>query len=418
MHEIIPIKETTLVFSPFKNIKTTSLGIFLPVGSRIEHKKKKGIAHFLEHMVFKGTKNYSYRKIKTEIEGRGGSLNGFTSQEVTAYYAHFLNKNLNLTLDILIDMVLCPLLQKSEINKERNVILEEIKMYNDIPASRAMMLLDQLLWRNHSLGQEVIGYSSTVRDIDGKDLENFQTLHYIPSNMVISFCGDFPKEKLIDLVNKKIKKQKKKSSSKKIQPSFLRGLHIKVENRPIEQAHLCLGFRSNSYKSTKRITAKLLNIILGANMSSRLFEELREKRPLCYDISTELKQFCDSGGFVIHAGLDKRKIILALQTIVGELDKIKNSGVSFTELSRAKDYLLGQITMSLEQPQGKMFYLADSLLKYKKIEDFKKLKSRVVSVTEYDIQGLAKDIFNLKNMCISCVGDVGDDFTQRLKKAL
>ena len=418
MHEIIPITGTTLIFFPFKNIKTTSLGIFLPVGSRIEHRKKKGIAHFLEHMVFKGTKNYSYRKIKTEIEGRGGSLNGFTSQEVTAYYANFLNKNLSSALDILIDMVLFPLLRKSEINKERNIILEEIKMYNDIPALRAIALLEQLLWANHPLGQEVIGHSSTVKDIGSKDLENFQARHYTPSNMIISFCGDFPKEKLIDLLNKKIKKENKKARPKENSPFSLRGLQIKVENRPIEQAHLCLGFRSNSYKSTKRVAAQLLNIILGANMSSRLFEELREKNPLCYDISTEVKQFCDSGGFIIHAGLDKRKIILALQTIVRELNKIKDKGVSFTELSRAKDYLLGQVTMNLERPQGRMFYLADNLLKYKKIEGFKELKSKIISVTNHDVQSLAKSIFNLENMCISCVGNVENTFEQRLKKAL
>jgi len=418
MHEIIPIKETTLIFSPFKNIKTASLGIFLPVGSRLEPKKKKGIAHFLEHMVFKGTKNYSYRKIKTEIEGRGGSLNGFTSQEVTAYYAHFLNKNLNLTLDILIDMVLFPLLRKFEINKERNVILEEIKMYNDIPASRAIMLLDQLLWKDHPLGQEVIGYSSTVKDIASKDLNDFQALHYNSSNMVVSFCGDFPKNKLIDLLNNKIKKQNKGYRLRMSSPISLRDLHIKTEQRPIEQIHLCMGFRANSYKSPKRIIAQLLNIILGANMSSRLFEELREKKPLCYDISTELKQFRDSGGFVIHAGLGKGKIILAFQTILKELNKIKKKGVSFAELSRAKDYLLGQVTMSLERPQGRMFYQADSLLKYKKIEDFKKLKSKIASVTNCDIQSFANNIFSFKNMCISCVGNIEDSLEQRFKKAL
>ncbi len=170
MYELINIKATTLLFSPFKDRQTASLGIFLKIGSRFEKQKVKGIAHFLEHMLFKGTKNYNRRQIKQEIEGRGGLLNAFTSPEITAYYAYFLNKNLDFSLDILLDMVFNPLLEKNDIDKERGVILEEIKMYNDLPASRAMMLLEQLLWPGHPLGQEVIGYAPTVKRISRSQL--------------------------------------------------------------------------------------------------------------------------------------------------------------------------------------------------------------------------------------------------------
>ncbi|MFA5272469.1 MAG: pitrilysin family protein, partial [Candidatus Omnitrophota bacterium] len=189
MYEITNINGATFIFSPFQDVETASLGVFLKVGSRFEKANVRGISHFLEHMVFKGSKHYSYKEIKQEIEGRGGALNGFTSQESTAYYAHFLNKNLHLTLDILLDMVFYPRLMMSDIKKERNVILEEIKMYNDLPSSRATSILDKLLWPENSLGEEIIGSFSTVSKIQKEDLAGFKNSYYEPSNIIISCSG-------------------------------------------------------------------------------------------------------------------------------------------------------------------------------------------------------------------------------------
>ncbi|NQT28232.1 MAG: insulinase family protein, partial [Candidatus Omnitrophica bacterium] len=239
MHEIININGLDLIFSPFQDIETASLGVFLRGGARFEDRKVKGIAHFLEHMLFKGSLNYSHRQIKREIEGRGGSLNAFTSQEVTAYYANFLNKNLPRVLDILLDMVFNPLLKEREINKERNVILEEIKMYNDLPSSRAGMLLDRLLWKNHPLGEEIIGHVATVKGINRKDLDNFQKKYHTPSNMVISFSGAYSKDKVVDLLTKKIRKTKQRVSLKHFSPSPCQGLEVKCEKKSLEQSHLC-----------------------------------------------------------------------------------------------------------------------------------------------------------------------------------
>ena len=404
------------MFSPFENIETASLGIFLRAGSRIEEKRLKGIAHFLEHMLFKGSRNYSYRQIKREIEGRGGSLNAFTSQEITAYYAHFLNKNLPRTIDILLDMVFNPLLKNFEIDKERNVILEEIKMYNDLPSSRASVLLDSLLWKNHPLGEEIIGQSAIVKKIGRSDLDGFRRKNYVPSNMVISFSGAYPKEKIIDLLVKKIKKAKHKVNLKYCRPSLCRGMEVKCEKKSIEQSHLCLGFRSISYLSEKRLTAQLINIILGANMSSRLFEELREKKSLCYDVSTELRKYRDSGAFSVHLGLDKSKLGMALKTVLRELDKIKEKEVSIKELSRAKDYFLGQSAMNLERPGGRMFYLAESFLTLGKIYRFSEIKEKIESVTPREIKSLAGDIFKFKSMCISYVGNIEDNAEEKIRK--
>jgi len=408
MPEVIDINGLTFIFNPFVGIETASLGIFLKAGSRFETKDTKGIAHFLEHMVFKGSRKYSCSKIKREIEGRGGSLNAFTSQELTAYYAYFLNRNLITTLDILIDMVFEPLFKPEDIERERKVILEEIKMYNDLPSSRGAMLLDKLIWKGHPLGEEVIGYVPTVENIDRQKLNQFKEKYYIPSNMVISFSGNFSKKNIINRLEKKIKIVGKKSKFKMVAPLPCRGLNIAVEKKQLEQTHLCLGFRGISYLHPERLVMQLINVILGANMSSRLFEELREKRSLCYDISTEVKKYKDSGGFMIHAGLDKSKILVAIRTILKELQKLKDKKVSSAELLRAKDYLSGQIAMSLERPQGMMFFLAESFITLGKIYDYQSIKKEIEAITPFQIKEMANKIFKFQNMCISCVGDISD----------
>ncbi|MDD4954795.1 MAG: pitrilysin family protein [Candidatus Omnitrophica bacterium] len=408
MYKLTNINGATFIFSPFKDLETASLGVFIKIGSRFENKNLRGISHFLEHMVFKGSKNHSYREIKREIEGRGGALNGFTSQETTAYYAHFLSKNLPISLDILLDMVFSPLLKQSDITKERNVILEELKMYNDLPTSRAGSILDKLIWPNNSLGEEIIGYIPTVSRISKSDLSDFKDIYYKPSNLVVSFSGNYDYEKVLDLLRKKINKFPQKTNLKYATPKPLFGRHIKIENKKIEQTHLCLGFRGISYMSRQKFVIELINVILGANMSSRLFEEVREKRALCYEISTDARKYKDSGAFVVHAGLNKDKIKVALSSIFKELEKIKETKVSDCELMRAKDYMLGQIVMGLERPQGRMFYLAETYLSLGKIYSLADLKEEIRKVTPEEIRNLSGEIFNFKNLCISCVGDVDD----------
>lgn len=416
MYEVININGADFIFSPFQNIETASLGVFLRGGARFEDRKVKGIAHFLEHMLFKGSRSYSHRQIKREIEGRGGSLNAFTAQEITAYYAHFLNKNLPRALDILLDMVFNPLLKDQEINKERNVILEEIKMYNDLPSFRAGMLLDCLLWKNHPLGEEIIGHAATVKGINRKDLDDFRKKYYTPSNIIISFSGAYNKDKIVDLLAKKIRKTKLKVNFRYSGPSPCRGLEVECEKKSLEQSHLCLGFRSVSCQSEKRLTAQLLNVILGANMSSRLFEELREKRSLCYDVSTEIRKYRDSGAFSVHLGLDKSKLTVALGSLLRELDKIKRKEVFSRELSRTKDYFLGQLALSLERPQGRMFYLAESFLTQGKIYSFEQIKEKVEAITPGEIKSLAQDIFKFENMRISYVGNIKDESRELIRK--
>ncbi len=418
MHKKVKVGPLNLIYSSFAGFETASLGIFLKAGARFEKKQEKGIAHFLEHMLFKGSSLYSHKRIKREIEGRGGLLNGFTAQESTAYYAYFLNKNTLVTLDILLDMVLNPSLASREVDKERQVVLEEIKMYNDLPSSRAKTIIDNLLWQSHPLGQDIIGHESSIKKITKKNLFDFKNNFYNPSNLVISFCGDFSLNKIKEAVENKIKGKNKIRRIQQKKPNKQKGVKIKIENKDTQQVHLCLGFPGVSYRSDKIIVQKLLHVILGANMSSRLFESLREKRSLCYDISTEIREFKDSGAFIIRLGLDKDKIKVALSTIKKELKKIKNKEVTKSELIRAKDYFLGQFSMSFEQPQGRMFYLAQSYIRYFQVESPQHLKNRVDAVNPYKIRDFADKLFNFKNICVSAVGNLEQNLTKEIREIL
>lgn len=418
MYEIIDISGATFIFFPFQNIETASLGVFLRIGSRFEQRSLKGIAHFLEHMLFKGSRRYCCRRIKQEIEGRGGTLNAFTSQELTAYYAQFLSKNFKTTLNIIMDMVYNPVFAQRDIDRERKVILEEIKMYNDLPAARAVVLLDRLLWEDHPLGEEVIGYAPTVKKVGRADLIRFKQKYYTPFNTVIAFSGSRAKDEIAGFLRKIIKPDNQRVSFKASPPLPCRGLRIKCEKKNLEQVHLCLGFRGVSYLSRQRLVMQLINVILGANMSSRLFDNLREKKSLCYEISTEVRKYRDSGAFVIHTGLDNHKILIATRAIIRELIRIKNKPVGEQELSRAKDYLLGQLAMSLERPAGRMFHFAQDYLTRGKIQPFSDLQREVHAVRPPQIMKLAQAIFDFSNLRISCVGNIGSNCQEQISKVV
>ncbi len=416
MFECISLKGLTVIFSRMKEFASSGLGIFVRAGARFEPAAVKGAAHFTEHMLFKGTKKFSYKRIKQDIEGRGGSLNGYTSQETAGYYAQFLKKNLDITLDILSDMVLHPLFDKKEIEKERNVILEELKMYNDLPHFRALSLLEQLLWKKHVLGEDIIGREKTIKKIVRRDLFLFQKKFYIPANLCVCCVGDVSGERLLKLLSKKIKSPSGRTVLPWGEaPSSSVKQAVSVEHKPLDQTHFCIGFRGVSYKSEQRFVQELLHVIMGANMSSRLFEEIREKRGLCYEISTETRKFADSGAFIVHCGLDKKNIEPAFRAVLRELKKVTNRPIGRRELARAKDYMLGQLSMTLERPGGRMFYLADSFLAREKIDSFSCLEDKVRSVEPGSIQNLARRMLNFRRLCVSCVGNVGPDMKKCLQ---
>jgi len=384
------------IFSSLPQRQSTAVGVWVRQGGRNEPGRYKGIAHFMEHLLFKGSTRYSYRRIKEEIEGKGGQLNGFTSQEAVCYFARVLNRNVDRALDVLLDMVLNPLLKESDVERERQVILEEIKMYNDLPSSRVFSLLDTSVWPSDPLGQDVIGTPETVGRVKTSTLQQFRQQVYVPKNISIVVCGSAPAslQKTLDRALGRTSRGRGRTPSIRFDPLIPRGFTCLKEVKSFNQTHLALAFPGVGARSDDRFTLELLHTVLGSNMSSRLFESVREKRGLAYDVSTSIRRYSDAGVFNVHCGLDARNAVKAFKLIVAEIDRIRCEKVSARELGRAREYLLGSLLVSLESPSNVMLYIGDSIVCGEEVMTYGQLEERIMAVTAEDILKLSRSIFD------------------------
>jgi len=390
-------------------MRSFALGIWIRTGGRYETAKLKGISHFLEHMLFKGSSKYSCRKIKESIEGVGGSLNGFTSEELTCFLVKLPSRYSDMALDILSDMVLNPLLAQSDIEKERTVILEEIKMYKDLPQSYVYDLLDELLWPKQPLGMSIIGTVESVSRISRRDLYTYKQKHYTSSNIVISAAGLLEEEHLRKKIEKNFSSFKMSGLNK-----FLKARQQQYKPRlnlfpkDTEQTHLALGFHGFKRDHPLRHALALLHIILGANMSSRLFNEVREKRGLAYEIGTQIKRLSDTGALIVHAGIDNRKVDKAIRLIFEVLSQIKNSLVTLDEFRRAKEFYIGQIMLSLEDTLDHMLWIGESTATLDKTYSLDEIIKEVNEVKREDIRSVARNIFKENNINLALIGPLKD----------
>lgn len=395
-----------------------ALGIWINVGGRYESFQNKGISHFLEHLLFKGTKKYSCRMIKESIEGVGGSLNGFTAEELTCYLVKMPSRYLNLALDVLSSMVLNPTLSEKEIDKERTVILEEIKMYKDQPQSYIYDLLDELLWPAQPLGLPIIGSEESVAKINRGSLSLFKEEYYTASNIVVSITGSFDHDKLIDSAENIFSSRKRSGKNDFIKVNEEQfSAQIKLLEKPTEQMHMALGFHGFKRDHPLKYALSLLNIILGANMSSRLFNEVREKRGLAYEIGTQIKRFQDTGAFIVHAGIDNQKLPAAIELILKELAKAKDKLVSEGELLRAKEFQLGQLMLGLEDTLDHMLWIGESTTTLDKTYSLDEVIKEVKKVSKDDVRQAARAIFNENKINLALIGPVRD-CEEKIKNSL
>ncbi len=385
--------------------KSVSLGIWIKTGGRYESPENSGISHFLEHLLFKGSKKYSCRKIKESIEGVGGSLNGFTSEEVTCYLVKIPAQYLSLGADILSDMVINPLFPKEEIEKERFVILEELKMYKDLPQSYVHELLDGLLWPGQPLGMSIIGEEKTVRNFSRHDFSSYKQRQYTPANIIVCAAGKLDHAELAALIDDTFAPLGRSVRNvcipaKEEQASC----RLNVFHKETEQTHLALGFHGLKRTHPMKYAQDLLHIILGANMSSRLFNEVREKRGLAYEIGTQVKSLSDTGAFIVHAGMDTGKVEETIRVILKELGKIAEKKASAGEFRRAKDFFIGQLILSMEDTMDNMFLLGESECLLGKTVSPDEIVSMVKQLTPEDIRGVARNIFRAKNKNLALIG--------------
>ncbi|MFH1414171.1 MAG: pitrilysin family protein [Candidatus Omnitrophota bacterium] len=393
-----------VIAHPMPKMQSLALGIWLKVGARYERADQSGISHFLEHLLFKGTKKYSCRRIKESIEGVGGSLNGFTSEELTCYLVKIPANYLNLALNILSDMVIDPLLSPSEIQREKTVILEEIKMYRDLPQSHVYELLDELLWPDQPLGAPIIGSAEIVSRISRKELSLFKQRYYTPCNIVISAAGLLDYNKLLGGV-KRIFCDRKNQDQVEFQKARegQNKPRLKIYNKKTEQTHMALGFHGFSRDHHSKHAQNLLHVILGANMSSRLFNQIREKEGLAYEIGTLVKRYQDTGAFVVHAGMDNRKVLDALRLVLKELRKIKKTLVSTDEFQRAKDFYLGQTKLALEDTLNHMLWIGETSATLDRAYSLSDIIKEVNRVTREDLRKVAQYIFQERRLNLALI---------------
>ncbi len=408
-----------IVLCDMPDRQSVSVGIWVGVGGRYEDDALKGASHFLEHIVFKGSESYSCEQIKEQVEGRGGTLNAFTSEEQTCFYAKVPKKHLETTLDVLADMAFFPKIAAGDMAKEKTVIVEEIKMYHDLPQYFVMELLDSLVWPDHPLGKNLAGTPQSVTAMRPKDLKAFHRRCYTPLNTVIAVAGDCRPQRLKKLVNAKLGALSggaaldfQKVDQVQAAPRF----HF--HKRAIEQTHIALGFPGVHEEHKDRYVLSLLSVLLGGNMSSRLFVEVREKRGLAYSISSSSKTLTDTGLFMIRAGVDNSKVAQTMEIVLKELNKLRRRLVPEGEFRRAKDYLLGQLLLGLEDTMEHMLWIGETEIATGKIRTLPGMVRAFEKITPEDIRRVARDIFRPAVGNLAVVGPVTDQQENDIRRLM
>ena len=404
-------KETVLnnglkvVTNRFPDAHSLSVGLWIRTGGRYETTKNQGISHFMEHMLFKGTKNRSCQQIKQAIEVKGGAFNAFTSEECVCYYVKILSHRLSLACDVLSDMVLNSVFNEEEIEKERKVIFEEIRMYLDLPMQYVHDLLDELLWPEHPLGLPLVGTYDTVGAINRKALLAQKMNFYAPNNIIAVACGNVTHDQFVSEIKKSFDKKKPvKQPVFKKAPISIGARQVKFFHKATEQTHLCLGVKGLSRKHPLRYGLALLNIILGGNMSSRLFNEIREKRSLAYEIGSSAKSYSDTGSFFIHAGIDNKKLKQAVSIMIKELGKAKKYLVNKRELNMAKEYFKSGLLMALESTMLNMLFLGEQASISERIQTKDQILKDIKKVDADMIKDAATKLFSPRSLKLAVIG--------------
>lgn len=387
-----------LVYEKLPHTKTVSVGIFVKSGSMYETEKEKGISHFIEHMLFKGTCNRSAKDIAEEMDFAGGHINAYTARECTCYYTKVLSEDLRLSAEILGDMYYNSLFREEDIELERGVIIEEINMYEDSPEDLALDTVCEYMWKDNPLGYIISGSEESVKGISREMMLDYMSRRYTPENTVISVAGAFDEEDMKSIFEEFFSQGKNAPSIILGKPDFTFGTWSRVKD--VEQAHLSIAYRGLDLSSDKLYTMSVLNNILGGSMSSRLFQKVREENGLCYSIYSYTASFPQAGMMGIYAGLADNSLEKALDMIDGEIERICSEKVSEYELKKALSQIKCGIVMSRESAASHMAENGKSLLLTGRVRTDDEILKAVLSVTEEDILNVANEILGVKERTI------------------
>jgi len=376
------------------SVQSVSVGIWARTGSRNEKQKQSGVTHFLEHMLFKGTESRSSLDIAMSMESVGGYLNAFTSSEYTCYYSRCLNTQVERALDVLSDMVLHPSFPKKEIQKEKKVVIEEMKMYRDSPDDFLFEHFSGHVFKGHPLGRPVLGYEDTVSAFSRRDLYDYMDERYQPSNLLISVAGNMDHDRVIELVSEyfgDINAREPVENSVAL-PAYEAG-QVEVY-KPIEQTHLITGRRGLHYNHDDKYKLLLANTVLGGGMSSRLHQNIREKFGYCYSITSFNQSYTDTGLYGIYVGTDQEYVDHVRELIIKELNKLKQDPIPEKELAEAKAQLKGKLMLSLESMSNRMSRLAKSEIYFNRFVTIDELMQNIDEVNATDVQDFAQRFFD------------------------
>lgn len=409
-HKTIFDNGLRLITSPMPHTQSVCLAFFIGIGSRYETETEAGTSHFIEHLCFKGTERRpTSKEISEAIEGVGGILNGGTNKELTTFWCKVASPHFSLALDILTDLLRYSKFEPSEVERERQIIIEEINMSLDLPQHRVDMLIDELLWPGQPLGRDIAGNKETVTTLTRQQLLDYFASHYLPNNTVISVAGNIHQERVTDLVHHTLANWSKGELINPLHADNHQSTpHLRLESKDTEQSHLCLGLRGVSFFHPDRFALDLLNVILGEGMSSRLFINIRDRRGLAYDIHSYVSHFRDTGSIIIYAGVQPKQVKSALMAILEELSQLKD-GIPEAELTKAKELSKGRLLLRLEDSRNVAGWSGVQEILLGQVLSVDEVLSKVDSITTEDLKRIARELFITEKLNLAIVGPVSKE---------
>jgi predicted Zn-dependent peptidase len=403
--EVLP-NGLTVITEQMQHIRSISIGIWIKTGSRDEDLQWNGISHFIEHMVFKGTAHRSAEDIARQVDSIGGNMDAFTAKECICFNMKVLDEHLPIAMDVLSDLVLNPTFETQDITRERGVILEEIKMDEDSPDYLVHEIFTLNFWKDHPLGKPILGTKDTVKRFERPPVLDFYAQRFSPGNIIISAAGNLDHAKFVELASKHFHQMKPVKNGFHSAPPRIVPKIILRNKKALEQVQICVGVPSHPLAHARRHASYILNTLLGGGMSSRLFQNIRERQGLAYAIYSDLSPYRDTGCLSVYAGTSRESANKVVQCIVAEFRKLKSEQVPAEELRRSKDQLKGSLMLSLESSTARMSNLARQEMYFDHFNDMDELLEKIESVTAEELQQLAQEFFQTDSIAVTVLGNL------------
>ena len=405
MHNTTLPNGIQVITEEMPDVHSVSVGVWVQAGSRDERSEENGISHFIEHLLFKGTQRRSAQQIAKEIDGVGGILNAFTSKEFSSFYAKVLAEHLPVALDLLFDLFLNSTFSSEELEKERQVIVQEIRMVEDTPDEFIHDLFSQFFWPRHPLGFPILGRLETISRINRKTVIEYFSQHHRDLHPILVAAGNLRHEDLLNPVQEALGNLKTRAKKRQGRPPHPHR-HLRVQNKKLEQVHLLLGTQGLAATHPQRYAFSILNTVLGGGMSSRLFQEVREKRGLAYSVYSFLSSFIDSGMLGVYVGTSANAFPRVLRIILREMKKLAGDSLKSKELRSAKEQLKGTLLLSLESTDSRMGRLAKNEIYYHRFVSTNEIIEDIEKVSAEEVSSLAQQIFQPDSVSLTVLGPV------------